>query len=226
MPRLARVVVPGVPHHITQRGNNRQDVFFGDDDRRAYLALLRAHAEKYGLGILGYSLMTNHVHLVVVPAAPESLAKGVGRTHFRYTQRMQHLHDWTGHLWTNRFFSCPTDEAYCWAALRYVELNPVRAGLVASPWEYPWSSAAAHCAKATDPLLDLTLWQGSWTPARWQAWLARGTDEAELAALRASTHTGRPLGESSFIARLEEALSRRLHILPGGRPRKRKPSGN
>jgi putative transposase len=92
MPRTARIVIPGLPHHVTQRGNNRQDVFFVDDDRRVYLALLAEQAEKYGLGVLGYVLMTNHVHLLVVPSREESLAKMVGRTHFGYTQYLHARH--------------------------------------------------------------------------------------------------------------------------------------
>jgi len=130
VPRLARIVLPGVPHHITQRGNNRQDVFFVDDDRRAYLDLLGQHAERFGLKVLGYCLMANHVHLIATPSAEESLAKAVGRTHFGYTQYVNRHHRRSGHLWQNRFYSCALDEVHLWRAMRYTERNPVRGKLV------------------------------------------------------------------------------------------------
>ena len=107
MPRTARIAIRDVPHHITQRGNNRQDVFFVDDDRRVYLSLLKEQADKYGLEILGWCLMTNHIHLIGRPADEDSLAKALGRTHFRYTQYINRLHGRSGHLWQNRFYSCP-----------------------------------------------------------------------------------------------------------------------
>ena len=144
MPRLARTVAVGCAHHITQRGNNRQDVFFVDDDRRVYLELLGEQAEKYGLQIEGYCLMSNHVHLVAVPKAEEALAKAVGRTHFRYTQYINRFHKRNGHLWQGRFYSCALDTRHFWLALKYIERNPVRVRLCRKPWRYEWSSAAAH----------------------------------------------------------------------------------
>ncbi|MBI4559227.1 MAG: transposase, partial [Candidatus Hydrogenedentes bacterium] len=136
MSRVARIVVPGVYHHITQRGNNGQDVFFVDDDRRVYLALLREQARRFEFRVEGYCLMSNHVHVVGVPEREESLAKAIGRTHFLYTQYVNRRHGRGGHLWQNRFFSCPMDEDYAWHGLAYVELNPVRAGRVRKAWEW------------------------------------------------------------------------------------------
>ena len=127
MLRVARIVVPGCPHHVTQRGNNRQDVFFVEDDWRTYLRILREQSKRFGLSVDGYCLMTNHVHLVAVPTSENSLAKAVGRTHWLYTQYVNRLHRRSGHLWQNRFFSCALDESHCWQALAYVERNPVRA---------------------------------------------------------------------------------------------------
>ncbi len=144
MPRLARTVAVGCAHHITQRGNNGQDVFFVDDDRRVYLELLGEQAEKYGLEILGYCLMCNHVHLVAVPKVEEALAKAVGRTHFRYTQYINRFHQRSGHLWQGRFYSCALDTRHFWVAMKYVKRNPVQARLCRKPWRYEWSSAAAH----------------------------------------------------------------------------------
>ena len=127
---MARVVVPGEPHHITQRGNNRQDVFFTDEDRRFYLETLKERSERYGVKILGYCLMTNHVHLVAVPRAAESLSKGIGGTHLQYARYVNRLHGRSGHLWQGRFFSIPLDAAHAVFAVRYVERNPVRARMV------------------------------------------------------------------------------------------------
>ena len=222
MPRVARIVIPGAPHHITQRGNNGQDVFFVDDDHRAYLRLLGERSVAYGVKVLGYCLMTNHVHVVVVPPSEEALAKAVGRTHFLYTQYINRLHGRTGHLWQNRFYSCAMDEPHLWATLSYVERNPVRARMVRVPWRYPWSSAAAHTGGPDDSgLLDLRTWRRDWTPGRWKKELQRREDDAKATVIRRSVHTGRPLATDRFLSRLEAKLGRRLRPAPVGRPRKR-----
>jgi putative transposase len=127
MPRVARIVVPDLPHHLTQRGNNRQDVFFVDEDRRQYLKLLADQCRRHGAKILGYCLMTNHVHLILIPSRPDSLAKAVGRTHWLYAQYINRLHKRSGHLWQNRFYCNAMDDEHCLLALRYVERNPIRA---------------------------------------------------------------------------------------------------
>ncbi len=119
--------------------------------------------------MLGYCLMPNHVHLVALPHTADALAKAVGRTHFLYSQYINRLHGRSGHLWQGRFFSCALDETHCWAALCYVERNPVRARLAKRAWEYPWSSAEAHCT-GTDQngLLDLKEWRGRWETKTWR----------------------------------------------------------
>ena len=132
MPRIARVVAAGAPHHVTQRGNARQPVFFCDHDRPSYLALLAEWNRRCGVQLLGYCLMTNHVHLVVVPATERSLAKAIGRTHYLYTRYVNHCRQRSGHLWQNRFFSTVLDRDHLVVALRYVDLNPVRARLASS----------------------------------------------------------------------------------------------
>ena len=126
MPRFARIVVESVPHHITQRGNNKQDVFFVDDDRKAYLRMLTEESAKYGLVIDGYCLMSNHIHLIATPQNEDSLSRALGRTHFRYTQYINRMHGRSGHLWQNRYYSCPLGREHFWIAMRYVETNPVR----------------------------------------------------------------------------------------------------
>ncbi|MBI4874775.1 MAG: transposase [Acidobacteria bacterium] len=144
MARVARVVVPGCMHHVTQRGNHRQAVFFGDADRRVYLSTLWDSAARHGLEVIGHCLMSNHVHLLVVPQKEDSLAKTLARVSNAYA-RWQHVRQQqTGHLWQDRYYSCALDQAAAWEALRYVELNPVRAGLVRRAWEWEWSSARAH----------------------------------------------------------------------------------
>jgi putative transposase len=222
MPRLARIVLPGVPHHVTQRGNNRQDVFFVDDDRRVYLDLLHEQSERFGLKIEGYCLMGNHVHLVATPSGEESLAKAIGRTDFLYTQYVNRLHQRSGHLWQNRFYSCALDDVHLWRALCYVERNPVRAGLARRAWEYPWSSAGAHTGGAdASGLLDLGEWARLWGPGKWRTELTSPEDAQGVSRIRLSTHRGRPLGSDSFLSKLEHRLGRRLRPLPVGRPKKR-----
>ena len=224
MPRIARIVIPSCAHHVTQRGNNRQDVFFVDDDRQLYLRLLIEESRNHGLEILAYCLMSNHIHLIAIPAGEASLAKGFGRTNFRYAQAVNRLHGRSGHLWQNRFYSCPLDGKHFWAAMQYVERNPVRAKMVRVAWQYPWSSAAAHCGRAVDAtgLLDMGKWAQKSRGWDWLAALRRPQDENELAGIRLATHRGRPLGGDSFMSKLESLVGRRLRPLPVGRPRKTK----
>ena len=144
MARQARCVIPGVAHHVTQRGNKRQDVFFVEADYRVYLSYLKESAQRYGLEVTAYCLMTNHIHLLAVPEEESSLSKALGRTHLMYAQYIHRLHGRLGHFWQNRFYSCPLDDAHAYHAAAYIELNPVRAGMAAQAWEYPWSSAAMH----------------------------------------------------------------------------------
>ena len=174
MVRQARVVFPGVAHHVTQRGNDRQDIFFGDSDRRLYLRYLRESAVREGVELSAYCLMSNHVHLVLTPEREDSLARALGRTHLMYAQYVFKAQGRSGHLWQSRFYSCPLDEAHAHNASAYVELNPVRAGIVASPWEYAWSSAAAHCGVGGDPsrMLDLGRWFDRMPIATWKGTLA------------------------------------------------------
>jgi len=161
------------------------------------------------------------VHVVGRPEKETSLAKALGRTHWRYTQYVNRLHGRSGHLWQNRFYSCALDETHLWAALKYVERNPVRAKLVRKPGRYPWSSAAAHTGvDDTAGLLDLEQWYSMVSESEWRETLVEAEEEEMVSALRAKTHTGRPLGSDSFLSKLERALGRRLRALPRGRPRK------
>ncbi len=220
MPRKPRVVIPGVPYHVTQRGNNRQDVFFADGDRFVYLRWLAENCARYGLDIRAYCLMTNHIHLVAVPLREDSLSRAVGLTDARYAQHVNKVHTRTGHLWQSRFYSCALDDKHEVAAMRYVEQNPVREGLVADASTYPWSSAAAHLGDV-DPsgLLDLPAWRRQWTVDDWGKMLASGLPETQVKTLRRHTSRGWPLGSESFVTKVERLLLRRARPLPAGRPK-------
>ena len=219
MPRIARVVVPGLPHHITQRGNRRADVFFDDDDRRRYLFLLGRYAERHGLAIWAYCLMTNHVHFVAVPSDEASLGCAFRDTHQAYAAWLNRKMGESGHLWQGRYYSCVLDDPHMWACVRYVERNPVRAGVVERAEDWPWSSAAAHCGWRADPLLSPV--RMPWPVPDWPAYLAEEED-ADVATIRRQTTTGRPCGSRPFIERLESALSRCLTPKkPGRKPKKR-----
>jgi putative transposase len=216
-------VVADCPHHVTQRGNNRQDVFFLDEDRRYYLQTLREQAGRQGVKIEAYCLMTNHVHLVATPRTAEALAAMMRRVNQFYTQYVNRLHGRCGHLWQDRFFSCPLDGEHFWAAMIYVERNPVRARLAPLAWDYHWSSAAAHCGQA-DPaaMLDLAAWRTFTQGQDWRESLHLMEDEQTASRLRLCTSRGRPLGSDSFVANLECTIGRRLRPLPEGRPKKKR----
>jgi putative transposase len=221
MPRLARSVAAGYAHHITQRGNNRQDVFFVDDDRKVYLELLKEQSNKYGLEIAGYCLMNNHIHIVSIPHAEDSLARAIGRTNFRYTQYINRFHRRSGHLWQGRFYSCALDERHFLLAMKYIELNPIRARLCRKPWRYKFSSASFHVdSNAQSDMLNLRRWFDIISAEHWRKELADGLPDSEVVRLRLNTHTGRPLVSDSFLSKLEKLVGRRLRPLPVGRPKK------
>jgi putative transposase len=219
MARLARIAVVNIPYHVTQRGNARQFILASDAERLVYLDLLRKYVQLHELFLLGYCLMSNHVHLVIVPREADALAQALKHTHGRYASYWNATHSSSGHVWQGRFYSCPLDSHHLWMALRYVELNPVRAGLVRQADLWPWSSAAAHLGSAQpDACLERETWSKRWSSESWRQYLATPQSEAELAAIRRSTHTGRPLGSSEFIHSLEEVTLRRLRPQKGGRP--------
>ncbi len=222
MVRHARVVLAGVAHHVTQRGNDRQNVFFRDADRHQYLGYLRESADREGVELSAYCLMSNHVHLILTPERKDSLARALGRTHLMYAQYVFKAQGRSGHLWQSRFYSCPLDEAHEHNATAYVELNPVRAEMVNAPWEYAWSSAAAHCGVGGDPsqMLDLGRWFEQMPVATWTKTLAAIAESDEMIErLRLHTRTGRPLGDESFLNRIEEALDHMVRPKAGGRPK-------
>lgn len=222
MPRLARTVFSAVPHHITQRGNRREDVFFSDEDRIAYLQWLADYCTKYGLQVLAYCLMTNHIHVVAVPEGQDALEKVFRPLHTRYAQRVNRAKRWKGHLWQGRFFSSALDERYLWAAIRYVERNPVRARIVRRAENYPWSSAPAHCGLKQDAVLtkDSGWLRQAKRIGNWSKWLAEGDRPEQLDVLRRHVERGLPCGAEGFIRKLERQVKQSLRPRPRGRPKK------
>jgi len=221
MPRIARVVLPGLPHHITQRGIRRFDVFSDKADRRLYCELFLESCRRFDLRIVAYCLMSNHIHAVAIPGNKYSIARTFHRSHGTYARKFNQKYGFCGHLWQARPFSCVLDEAHFWAAIRYVERNPVRACLVRKAEEYAWSSAAAHCGLRRDALLDPE-WISPFGIQRWNEWLRAETDAAVDQRIRQRTFTGRPCGNRSFTAMAEHMLERRLtNRKPGPKPKKR-----
>ena len=208
MTRIARVIAAGIPHHVTQRGNRRMPTFFRDEDYREYLSLMSEWCQKCGVDIWAYCLMPNHVHLIAVPESDDSLRRGIGEAHRRYSRMINFREHWRGHLWQGRFSSFPMDETYLLTAARYVEMNPVRAHLSPDAASWPWSSARAHLEGMDDklakvqPLLEIA--------GDWHHFLTASVDEKQMNILRKHESTGRPIGPVSFLDRLESALDRTL----------------
>ncbi len=212
MPRNARVVAPGLPYHITQRGTNHQRVFFTNADRSLYLRLIRENLSDSGTRILAYCLMTNHVHFVAIPSREDSLAILFGRANGRYAQAINIRKGRCGHLWQARFHSCPMSETHFWVGLRYVEANPCRALMVSAPEDYRWSSALPHLAGAADTnkILDLDFWSRAGGIDTWrELHYGRPMNEEQIHSLRKCTYAGRPFGEDSFIEEMESRFQRK-----------------
>jgi len=211
MPRNSRVVLPGIPYHVTQRGTNRQPVFFSITDRKLYLRLLHENLGDAGGRILAYCLMTNHVHFIVVPDREDTLAVLFGRANGRYAQATNIERGRCGHLWQARFHSCPMSQTHLWIGLRYVEENPCRAGVAASPAAYRWSSAAAHLTGARDrsAILDLDFWRKAGGAETWAEMYAAPEMTHHLGEFRKCTYAGRPFGEESFVEQMEQRFHRR-----------------
>ena len=204
MPRLARSVFVDIPHHITQRGNRREDVFFTDDDRLIYLEWLKLYCEKYDVSVLAYCLMTNHVHLVLIPHSVDGLRQVLKPLHMRYSQHINKIKEWKGHLWQGRFFSSPLDDAYTWSTIRYVERNPVQIGMIIKAEDYRWSSAAAHCDLKEDSLLaTLPVSMSGISQENWSEWLALPEDRGVTDIIQRNIEKGLPCGNDNFIDKLE-----------------------
>ena len=215
MGRLARVATPGLPHHVTQRGNGRARVFCADEERHRYLKLVQHFRLRYGLQMAAYCLMDKHVHWVVVPEREKALAETFRDAHANFADLVNCARQRPGHLFQGRFFSCPLGDEHFWTAVRYVERNPVRAGMVARAEDCAWSSAAAHCGFWEDPLLSPGF-PPTGVVSDWREWLATENGQ-QTQALRRQTLTGRPCGSLAFLLELEARIGRVLRPLKRGR---------
>jgi putative transposase len=217
MARIARLVVPGIPHHVTQRGNRKEKVFFEDGDYARYLAFLKEGAEKSGTSVWAYCLMPNHVHIIAVPGHAHGLRALFADSHRRYTNYVNWRHGWSGHLWQGRFGSAAMDEDHLAEAVRYVLLNPVRAGIARFAEDWPHSSIHAHRHGKADPLIDprpLAERFGDF------GGMLDVRPVEDFDAIRQSEKTGRPLGSAGWVRSLEAMTGRNL--LPNKRGPKAK----
>lgn len=226
MPRRARLVLPGQPLHVTQRGVNRAAIFIDDEDRHDYRRLLRLACSQHHVAIHAFVLMDNHVHLLLTPETADSLASAMRVSGQCYVQAFNARHRRSGTLWQGRFNSCLVDsDGYLLTVCRYIELNPVRAAMVHRPEDYRWSSVHTHLGTARDPLITphpLYLALGSTREARTQAyrhWLAAGIGARELDDIRRYIAQQRVLGDVRFQAMVEKTLNQPAAYRPGGRPK-------
>lgn len=212
-------------HHVTQRGNHREPVFFSPGDQAAYLTLLRDHAIVNDLQVIAYCLMPNHVHHIVVPSTPVALHRVFKSVHGQYAQRVNRMRDQKGHLWQGRYFSSPLDSDYFLNAVRYVELNPVRARMVERAEDYPWSSAATHCGLREDVVVDPRALPRSLAAiGDWSRWLSQGIADASIAELRRNGRQNLPCGSEEFVSNLEKITGRELNYRTHGGVRKQRTS--
>jgi REP-associated tyrosine transposase len=217
MPRMARIVAPLHPHHVTQRGNRRQKTFFGAYDYRRYLTLLKQASVKSACSVWAYCLMPNHVHLVLVPEHVDSLAKLFREAHLKYTLHINSREGWRGHLWQERFHSYVMDEKHLFATVRYIELNPVRAGLCETPQDWPWSSVHAHLERNDDGLVEVA--PMLMRVGNWEEYLLHENDKQILKNIRSCSRTGRPGGDDEFVGRIEDITGRNIRKRRSGRKR-------
>ncbi|HFC04181.1 MAG TPA: transposase [Rhizobiales bacterium] len=208
MARLARIVIPGLPHHITQRGNRRETVFFSDDDYQAYVSMLAGAVTKAGSEVWAWCLMPNHVHLIVTPSHPDGLRQSVANAHRRYSARINARNKWTGHLWQGRYGSVVMDEPHLLHAIAYISQNPVRAGLVRRAKDWKWSSVNAHLAGKDDALTTVAPVLSRIDD--FADFLQQDFDEEAFNTLRRAEIVGRPVGSPEFIKDLEDQTGRQL----------------
>ena len=219
MPRMSRVVVSGVAHHITQRGVRRAPIFLDEHDRLQYAEILAENCARYGVRIRAYCWMTNHIHLIAVPEKGDAFARTFRRAHSRYAREFNRKHGFSGYLWQDRFYSSPLDPSHMWAAIRYVEQNPVRAGMVANAEDYRWSSARARCLGEFDALLDPD-WDSPIEGMAWAEWLSASDDPLADRIIRVNTVSGMPCGDGAFVEQLERFAGRVLRRQrPGPKPK-------
>tara|TARA_B100000315_G_scaffold260655_1_gene323750 strand:+ start:8613 stop:9275 length:663 start_codon:yes stop_codon:yes gene_type:complete len=216
MPRKKRILVPDFPHHITQRGTRRERMFFVDQDYRLYLKLLCEWGVRESVDIWSFCLMPNHVHLILVPKTNTGISNMIGSTHRRYARYINDRNDWTGNLWQERFNFSVLDEAHLLNAVRYVEQNPVRAGLVAAPQDWKWSSARTHLYRRADGITKIDALDAYITD--WQDYLNIEPPQSEVEFIRKSALNCLPVAKVDFIQDLERKFNIKLRPPVLGRP--------
>jgi putative transposase len=219
MARTARFILPGTPHHVVARGVNRSHLFRSGYDKLKYLKRFTTLADQCGVLVHGYCLMDNHVHWLLTPSQPDSLARLFHRLHTWWAMHFNRCQDRCGHLFENRYHSTPLEENHYWTALRYVEVNPRRAGVKGELGEWEYSSARAHLSGAEDPLVKLVweAWRDRYGAAQWREFLAESDREVEM-RLRRALSGNRVCGSEGWVRGLETAHGRRLGWRPRGRP--------
>ena len=208
MARMPRLVVPGYPHHVTQRGARRMKTFFSRADYSYYLDLVSHYKDEAGVEIWAYCLMPNHVHFVAVPEEEDSLSRLFKETHRRYTRHVNFRKGWKGHLWQERFHSFVMDEQYLLATVRYVELNPVKARLCELAEEWEWSSTGSHILGCDDRIVSVAPMLGRISD--WRSYLSQGESDNDQATIRQCLSSGRPAGDELFTRHLEQLTGRDL----------------
>jgi putative transposase len=222
MTRLARMVVPGLPHHVTQRGNRREAIFFEDGDQEIYCDMLAEQLRKSDVEVWAYCLLPNHVHLILKPRQADGMGRALGEAHRRYTNFANARGRWTGQLFQSRFASVAMDESHLRATVSYVSLNPVRARLVSRAEEWSWSSVRAHLAGEDDSLVSVRPVLDRWP--NFKDLLLQDDDET-FSALRKAEGIGRPLGTADFVNELERRLGRPIARRAPGRKAAATPHG-
>lgn len=221
MPRVARFVIPGYPFHITHRGNNKEEIFETDADRRRYLHWFEEAKQKYGMRIIAYCLMNNHVHFIAVAENELSFAKTINTAHMRYAQYINHKNGRVGHLWQGRYYSCILDNAHLLAAVRYVERNPVRAAMTAKPWEWVWSSAREHLKLEKQGIISLDSIDSYMSVLSWREYVDFDDRPEDLVEIRKQTLSLHAWAEDSFKELIETEHGVQLNPNPRGRPWKK-----
>jgi putative transposase len=222
MPRPPRIIVPGIPHHITQRSNHQKSLFTSNNDHNLYLAILKKQCDRTGLSVLGYCLMPNHIHLIAIPPDANSIASAIGQAQRRFSMEMNRRKKLTGHIWERRYFSSPMDDAHLVRSLIYVDQNPVRAGLVSKSTDWPWSSAVAHTGRI-DPgeLVNQEEWRKWSKKMGWDDLVKQEQDVEEIGMIERHVQTGRPMGGEPFLQKIESKLGHGVRRNAGpGRPKK------
>ncbi len=221
MPRMARIVISGYPFHLIHRGNNKQNVFMSDTDRRNYLYWMEEASKKYGMQIVAYCLMENHVHYIAFAEIDMSFARTINSAHMKYTQYFNQKYGKVGHLWQGRYYSCLLDEGHLIAAVRYVERNPVRANVVFKPWDWIWSSAREHMNMEKNGILSLSDLSKYMLIASWKDYLDIEDRREELFEIRRQTNSCKAWADDETKTFIEKQYGVRLMLNNRGRPFKK-----